>query len=198
MVSGFLKSNRGLFRLGPKITTIGREGCDLAIQSADVDQQHSLIEYSETQRCFILQDLNTANGTYVNDCRVQNAAVRLAPGDVVRFGLTSLPYELVVEFPGDQASRILDTNQANAWQGFTTSSQIGSSVSGPVTSFSQMNQAQASPPTQPRPAWQISHAPKSLPQPTQTLRTRPLSAENLLQRQKESPPILQSGQRCNY
>ena len=36
----------------------------------------------------MVQDLNSAHGTYVNDCRVQNAAsaVRLASGDVIRFG----------------------------------------------------------------------------------------------------------------
>ena len=34
----------------------------------------------------MVQDLNSAHGTYVNDCHVQNAAVRLASGDVIRFG----------------------------------------------------------------------------------------------------------------
>ena len=29
---------------------------------------------------------NSAHDTYVNDCRVQNAAVRLGSSDVIRFG----------------------------------------------------------------------------------------------------------------
>ena len=56
-----------------------------------------MIEYSDQEECFVLQDLNTANGTYVNDCRVQNAAVRLAPGDLIQFGHSSTSYELEVD-----------------------------------------------------------------------------------------------------
>ena len=37
----------------------------------------------------MVQDLNSAHGTYINDCRVLNAAVRLASGDVIRFGFVS-------------------------------------------------------------------------------------------------------------
>ena len=64
-----------------------------------MDQQHAIIEYSEQEDCYVLQDLNTSQGTYVNDVRVQNAAVRLAPGDIVRFGYGGTPYELNIENP---------------------------------------------------------------------------------------------------
>ena len=70
-----------------------------SLQSPNVDQQHVVIEFSESENCFVLQDLNTAQGTYVNDCRVQNAAVRLAPGDILRFGYGGPAYELTVESP---------------------------------------------------------------------------------------------------
>lgn len=56
-----------------------------------------MVEYCEQEDCLILQDLNTAQGTYVNDVRVQNAAVRLAPGDRIRFGYNGIAYELHVE-----------------------------------------------------------------------------------------------------
>ena len=59
--------------------------------------QHAVVEYSEQEQCFVLQDLNTQQGTYVNDCRVQNAAVRLAPGDQIRFGSESSSYELQLD-----------------------------------------------------------------------------------------------------
>ena len=62
-----------------------------------MELQHAVIEYSDSEYCFVLQDLNTAHGTYVNDCRVQNAAVRLAPGDIIRFGYSGIPMELDVE-----------------------------------------------------------------------------------------------------
>lgn len=68
-------------------------------KASGVDHQHAIIEYSEQEDCYVLQDLNTTQGTYVNDVRVQNAAVRLAPGDVIRFGFGGTPYELNVDNP---------------------------------------------------------------------------------------------------
>ncbi len=56
-----------------------------------------MLEFSEQEQCFVLQDLNTNQGTYVNDCRVQNAAVRLSPGDHIRFGGDNSVYELQVD-----------------------------------------------------------------------------------------------------
>ncbi|XP_022090335.1 forkhead-associated domain-containing protein 1-like isoform X2 [Acanthaster planci] len=97
MVKGFLKSTEGIFQLSPGVTVIGRENCDLVIESPTVEVQHAIVEYSDSESCFVLQDLNTAHGTYVNDCRVQNAAVRLAPGDIVRFSYSGVPMELDVE-----------------------------------------------------------------------------------------------------
>ena len=64
---------------------------------AGVDYQHAVLEFMEQDDCFVLQDLNSAQGTYVNDTRVQNAAVRLAPGDSIRFGYNGTPYELHLE-----------------------------------------------------------------------------------------------------
>lgn len=58
----------------------------LLLQCSNVERQHAVIEYDESESCFVVQDLNSAHGTYVNECRVQNAAVKLAPGDVIRFG----------------------------------------------------------------------------------------------------------------
>ncbi len=55
------------------------------------------MEYDEEQRCYILKDLNSSTGTYVHDCRVQNAAVRLADGDLIRFGFNGLPLEFRIE-----------------------------------------------------------------------------------------------------
>ena len=69
----------------------------LSLQDLCIDKQHAVIEYSQEEDCFVLHDLNSAQGTYVNNCRVQNSAVRLAPGDVIRFGYNSRIYELLVD-----------------------------------------------------------------------------------------------------
>ena len=69
----------------------------ILFQLPGVDYQHCVIEYSDQDDCFVIQDLNTAQGTYVNDVRVQNAAVRLAPGDHIRFGYNGQPFELIID-----------------------------------------------------------------------------------------------------
>lgn len=80
-----------------KLTTVGCEGCDLVIKTAGVDMQHAVIEYNDQENVYVLKDLNTAQGTYVNECRVQNAAIRMAPGDQIKFGYMGMPYEFVVD-----------------------------------------------------------------------------------------------------
>lgn len=47
----------------------------------------------------MLQDFNSRNGTFVNECHIQNVAVKLLPGDILRFGSGGLTYELVIENP---------------------------------------------------------------------------------------------------
>lgn len=99
-MKAYLKGTDGsVFVLAPKVTTIGREGCVINLQTQGIDLQHSVIEYSEQEDGYVLQDLNTAQGTYVNECRVQNATVRLAPGDLLKFGYNGVPYTLEIENP---------------------------------------------------------------------------------------------------
>ncbi|XP_055467422.1 forkhead-associated domain-containing protein 1 [Psammomys obesus] len=69
------------------------------MQSSDIDNHHALIEFNEAEGSFVLQDFNSRNGTFINDCHIQNVAVKLIPGDILRFGSTGLTYELVVENP---------------------------------------------------------------------------------------------------
>ncbi|XP_054577191.1 forkhead-associated domain-containing protein 1 isoform X3 [Eptesicus fuscus] len=98
-MKAYLKSAEGFFVLN-KSTTIGRhEDSDLVLASKDIDNHHALIEYNEAESSFVLQDFNSRNGTFVNDCHIQNVAVKLLPGDLLRFGSEGLTYELVIENP---------------------------------------------------------------------------------------------------
>lgn len=52
------------------------------------------------------QDFNTRNGTFVNECHIQNVAVKLIPGDILRFGSEGPTYELVIENPSQVSPAI--------------------------------------------------------------------------------------------
>lgn len=94
--------------------------------------QHAVIEYNDQENVYVLKDLNTAQGTYVNDCRVQNAAIRMAPGDQIKFGYMGMPYEFLVDNQPSvsnacsinlyvciehiiQKDRITNSNQLSVW-----------------------------------------------------------------------------------
>ncbi|XP_028519607.1 forkhead-associated domain-containing protein 1 [Exaiptasia diaphana] len=124
------KDGTALHQLRNTVTTVGREGCDLILPYSTIEKQHAVIDFDVSQGCFILQDLNSANGTYVNEHRVQNSAVRLAPGDIVRFGFGNPGYEFGI----DQIPNLIyqSTNPPRPqWLNGLSTSQYSSSVSLP-------------------------------------------------------------------
>lgn len=70
-----------------------------------MDEHHATIEWNEMEHCYVLSDMNSAHGTYVNDCHIHNAAVRLTPGDEIHFGYGGLAYKLLVD-PAQPVSHV--------------------------------------------------------------------------------------------
>ncbi|XP_047011615.1 forkhead-associated domain-containing protein 1 [Ictalurus punctatus] len=98
---GYLKTLNWIFKLQPKITTVGKHrDSHLCLQNGGVDEHHATIEWNEMDHCYVLNDLNSAHGTYVNDCHIHNVAVRLTPGDEIHFGYGGSAYKLLVD-PAD-------------------------------------------------------------------------------------------------
>ncbi|NXA79195.1 FHAD1 protein, partial [Thryothorus ludovicianus] len=94
----FLKGSEGCFQLKSDTTTIGSHGgADIVLQSAGVADRHAAVKFSTSDNSFVLQDFNSPHGTFVNSCQVQNAAVRVGPGDILSFGTAGASFELVVD-----------------------------------------------------------------------------------------------------
>ena len=69
--------------LNGETVTVGRDrSCAIVLTHPAVSRRHARITLTGTN-C-VLEDLKSANGTYVNNTRVERA--KLKPGDVVRFG----------------------------------------------------------------------------------------------------------------
>jgi serine/threonine-protein kinase len=63
--------------------TIGRDrSCAIVLGHPAVSRRHAILIV--TDGSFVLEDLKSANGTYVNNTRVERASVK--PGDIIRFG----------------------------------------------------------------------------------------------------------------
>ncbi|NWV37115.1 FHAD1 protein, partial [Grantiella picta] len=94
----FLKGSEGCFQLKSYTTTIGsHRGADIVLQSAGVADRHAALEFSTSDNSFILQDFNSPHGTFVNSCQIQNAAVKVRPGDILSFGTAGASFELLVD-----------------------------------------------------------------------------------------------------
>lgn len=82
--------------------SIGRaDSCDVCIREQHVSRQHAVISYRDG--VFVIADLNSANGVYVNDERIEDGFPLIA-GDVIRLFVPILPS---MQSPSDKRRSIL-------------------------------------------------------------------------------------------
>jgi pSer/pThr/pTyr-binding forkhead associated (FHA) protein len=76
--------------------SVGRDNSNsIAINDAEVSRKHATLELRGTS--YIIQDLGSTNGTFVNGARISSIQV-LNPGDTISFGENiTLMYESVVD-----------------------------------------------------------------------------------------------------
>ncbi|XP_051940314.1 centrosomal protein of 170 kDa isoform X1 [Hippocampus zosterae] len=88
LTSWFLVSGSGTrHRLPREMIFVGRDDCELMLQSRSVDKQHAVINYEADTDEHKVKDLGSLNGTFVNDVRVQEQMyVTLKIDDKLRFG----------------------------------------------------------------------------------------------------------------
>ncbi len=77
-----------------RVTSVGRqEGSALAINHGSISRRHAEIAYAHGQ--YLLRDLKSTNGTFVNDQRLDPEGIRLLKqGDMVRFGKVSFALQM--------------------------------------------------------------------------------------------------------
>ncbi|KAI4573204.1 hypothetical protein MJG53_013042 [Ovis ammon polii x Ovis aries] len=93
VTSWFLVSSSGTrHRLPRELIFVGRDECELMLQSRSVDKQHAVINYDQDRDEHWVKDLGSLNGTFVNDVRIPDQRyVTLKLNDVIRFGYDILP-----------------------------------------------------------------------------------------------------------
>ncbi|XP_036448943.1 centrosomal protein of 170 kDa protein B isoform X3 [Colossoma macropomum] len=94
VTSWFLVSSSGTrHRLPREMIFVGREDCELMLQSRSVDKQHAVINYDAATDEHLVKDLGSLNGTFVNDLRIPDQTyITLKLSDVVRFGYDTHVY----------------------------------------------------------------------------------------------------------
>lgn len=72
-------------------TTLGREQSDIVFDDPELSRRHAV--FTATDGTLEISDLGSANGTFVNERRI-DAVTGLSNGDVIRVGTTTLKVEL--------------------------------------------------------------------------------------------------------
>src|SRR5947209_4892209 len=87
---------RRSFSVTRDITVVGRrEDCDLRIPLGDVSRKHCRIIRNEADGTITLEDLGSANGTFINGERIQQETFA-QPGDTITVG----PVSFVIQVDG--------------------------------------------------------------------------------------------------
>ncbi|XP_058389515.1 centrosomal protein of 170 kDa isoform X1 [Diceros bicornis minor] len=88
VTSWFLVSSGGTrHRLPREMIFVGRDDCELMLQSRSVDKQHAVINYDASTDEHLVKDLGSLNGTFVNDVRIpEQTYITLKLEDKLRFG----------------------------------------------------------------------------------------------------------------
>ncbi|XP_007638776.1 centrosomal protein of 170 kDa isoform X1 [Cricetulus griseus] len=88
LTSWFLVSSGGTrHRLPREMIFVGRDDCELMLQSRSVDKQHAVINYEASMDEHLVKDLGSLNGTFVNDVRIpEQTYITLKLEDKLRFG----------------------------------------------------------------------------------------------------------------
>ncbi|XP_030574758.1 centrosomal protein of 170 kDa protein B isoform X2 [Archocentrus centrarchus] len=96
VTSWFLVSSSGMrHRLPREMIFVGRDDCELMLQSRSVDKQHAVINYDPNTDEHMVKDLGSLNGTFVNDLRIPDQTyITLKLSDVIRFGYDTHVYIL--------------------------------------------------------------------------------------------------------
>ncbi|RVE56195.1 hypothetical protein OJAV_G00233600 [Oryzias javanicus] len=113
VTSWFLVSSSGTrHRLPQEMIFVGREDCELMLQSRSVDKQHAVINYNPATDEHLVKDLGSLNGTFVNDLRIPDQTyITLKQSDIIRFGYDILQFHAHAVAPPHSHVYILEKSQ---------------------------------------------------------------------------------------
>ncbi|NXB80191.1 CE170 protein, partial [Donacobius atricapilla] len=96
LTSWFLVSSGGTrHRLPREMIFVGRDDCELMLQSRSVDKQHAVLNYDASTDEHLVKDLGSLNGTFVNDVRIpEQTYITLKLEDKLRFGYDILAIQM--------------------------------------------------------------------------------------------------------
>ena len=94
-VLAYLSSAEIVFPVEKPLSIVGRAPeSDLQLESRSVSWRHASMKWDERRGGILITDLDSRNGTFVNDNRLLNTSSPLGFGDVLRFGYDIASFRL--------------------------------------------------------------------------------------------------------
>ncbi|HHZ19313.1 MAG TPA: FHA domain-containing protein [Firmicutes bacterium] len=82
------------YLLMPTVMKIGRkDDCFVLLTDTKASREHALLRYRAREDGYVLEDLGSTNGTYLNDRRIRQEYLR--SGDIIRVGETTMQFLLL-------------------------------------------------------------------------------------------------------
>ncbi|NWT82640.1 CE170 protein, partial [Lanius ludovicianus] len=136
LTSWFLVSSGGTrHRLPREMIFVGRDDCELMLQSRSVDKQHAVLNYDASTDEHLVKDLGSLNGTFVNDVRIpEQTYITLKLEDKLRFGYDILAVKGEMRVPEEALKHEKFTSQLQL-------SQKSSEVEGSKQSSSKSSES---------------------------------------------------------
>ena len=79
----------------PYSLVIGRSpDCDIVLKHDSISRRHCEIKQSTEEREYLIRDLSSKNGTYVNEKRIGTEWVSIIPGATLRLGKQKYSFEM--------------------------------------------------------------------------------------------------------
>ncbi|KAM4786727.1 centrosomal protein of 170 kDa isoform 6-T7 [Cyanocitta cristata] len=146
LTSWFLVSSGGTrHRLPREMIFVGRDDCELMLQSRSVDKQHAVLNYDASTDEHLVKDLGSLNGTFVNDVRIpEQTYITLKLEDKLRFGYDTNLFTVVrgeMRVPEEALKHEKFTSQLQLSQ--KSSEAEGSKQSGSKSSESKVTDSTA-------------------------------------------------------
>ncbi|XP_037535453.1 centrosomal protein of 170 kDa isoform X3 [Nematolebias whitei] len=142
VTSWFLVSSGGTrHRLPREMIFVGRDDCELMLQSRSVDKQHAVINYELGNDEHKVKDLGSLNGTFVNDVRIQEQMyITLKLQDKLRFGYDTNLFTVV-------RGELTVPEEALKHEKFTSGLQLSKKPSNGETSTGKTSKSPSKTPT---------------------------------------------------
>ncbi|XP_078591790.1 centrosomal protein of 170 kDa-like isoform X26 [Branchiostoma floridae x Branchiostoma japonicum] len=180
------------YRLRQQMIFVGREDCEMVLQSRSVDKQHAVIKYDLAEDVYKVKDLGSLNGTFLNESRIpEETYVTLHKKDTLRFGYDHHVFRIEHLEDTGEPWELKQTCGHEVYQPHDSHGRHRDSVPSASPAYEQKNQSAKVPPLNGSRVRDMRRSPVSSGNGDGRAGPPPAGSTNLRREQKERDAVLE-------